>query len=76
MESNLFRPAGEPPIKLGRYRTLSPTAGVRVSPLVLGGLSLGSKWSNELGRMKKESSIQLLDAFYNADGNSIDTVSS
>lgn len=29
-------------------RVLSPTAGIRVSPLCLGGMSLGEKWAGEL----------------------------
>lgn len=36
--------APEPPTELGRYRILSSTAGVRVSPLCLGALSIGSAW--------------------------------
>jgi aryl-alcohol dehydrogenase-like predicted oxidoreductase len=55
-----------PPTKLGRYRVLSPNAGVRVSPLQLGAMSLGDKWSSQLGSMDKESSFKLLDAFYDA----------
>lgn len=35
-----------PPAKspLGRYRLLSPTAGVRVSPLCLGAMNFGNGW--------------------------------
>ncbi|KAH8112128.1 aryl-alcohol dehydrogenase [NADP+] [Phellopilus nigrolimitatus] len=59
---------------LGRYRVLSPLAGVRVSPLQLGAMSIGDKWAEYgLGSMDKESSFKLLDAFYNAGGNFIDT---
>jgi len=72
--SSLFTPAPEPPTRLGRYRLLSPSAGVRVSPLVLGGMSLGSGWTQfGMGHMDKESSFRLLDAFYEAGGNFIDT---
>lgn len=70
--STVFAPAAEPPTKLGRYRALAPTAGIHVSPLVLGGLSIGSKWA-ELGSMDRESSFKLLDAFFDAGGNFIDT---
>ena len=35
------QPAPEPPTKLGVYRLLSPRAGVRVSPICLGGMSIG-----------------------------------
>jgi aryl-alcohol dehydrogenase-like predicted oxidoreductase len=69
----MFQPAADPPTNLGRYRALSPSAGVHVSPLVLGGMSLGSKWSSGMGHMDKEASFKLLDAFYNAGGNFIDT---
>jgi hypothetical protein len=39
-----FAPAPEPPTELGRYRVLSSIAGVRVAPLILGGMSLGDSW--------------------------------
>jgi aryl-alcohol dehydrogenase-like predicted oxidoreductase len=60
--------------KLGRYRVLAPRAGVRVSPLCLGGLSLGDAWATQgFGAMDTASSIKLLDAFFDAGGNFIDT---
>ncbi|OAP62503.1 hypothetical protein AYL99_04708 [Fonsecaea erecta] len=71
--SDLFAAAPEPPTELGRYRVLSPTAGVRVSPLCLGAMSLGDAWSKDLGRMNKEQSFKLLDAYFEAGGNFIDT---
>ncbi len=43
--SDFFKPAPEPPTELGRYRVLSSTAGVRVSPLCLGAMSIGDAWS-------------------------------
>ncbi|UKZ76755.1 Putative aryl-alcohol dehydrogenase aad14 [Trichoderma virens FT-333] len=64
---------GEPVSELNRYRVLSPTAGVRVSPLALGAMSIGDSWSDWMGSMDKESSFKLLDAFYDAGGNFIDT---
>ena len=56
----------QPPIsKLARYRTLSPLAGVRVSPIQLGAMSIGDKWSERgFGSMDKESSFKLLDAYF------------
>ncbi|KAE8343170.1 hypothetical protein BDV24DRAFT_172935 [Aspergillus arachidicola] len=66
-------PAPEPPTELGRYRILSSTAGIRVSPLQLGGMSIGEKWNSMLGSMDKESSFKLLDAYFEAGGNFIDT---
>ncbi|KAF2009080.1 aryl-alcohol dehydrogenase [Aaosphaeria arxii CBS 175.79] len=71
--STTFQPAPEPPTELGRYRVLSETAGVRVSPLCLGGMSIGSSWTGLLGTMDKEQSFKLLDAFYERGGNFIDT---
>jgi len=63
-----------PPTKLGRYRTLSPLAGVRVSALQLGAMSIGDKWHEfGFGSMDKESSFKLLDAYFDAGGNFIDT---
>jgi hypothetical protein len=56
----------QPPIsKLARYRTLSPLAGVRVSPIQLGAMSIGNKWHElGMGSMDKESSFKLLDAYF------------
>ncbi|THH08797.1 hypothetical protein EW146_g8878 [Bondarzewia mesenterica] len=66
--------APEPPTPLGRYRVLSPLAGVRVSPLQLGAMSIGDKWGSiGMGAMNKESSFKLLDAYFDAGGNFIDT---
>ncbi|CAA7268843.1 unnamed protein product [Cyclocybe aegerita] len=63
-----------PKTKLGRYRLLSPTAGVHVSPLQLGGGNIGDKWAAlGMGSMDKESSFRLLDAYYDNGGNFIDT---
>jgi aryl-alcohol dehydrogenase-like predicted oxidoreductase len=69
----LFKAAPEPATPLGRYRVLSSTAGIRVSPLQLGAMSIGDAWSNSLGSMSKEQSFALLDAFVAAGGNFIDT---
>ncbi|KAK0449006.1 Aldo/keto reductase [Desarmillaria tabescens] len=69
---SLFQPASDPPTKLGIYRVLSSRAGVRVSPLVLGAMSIGDKW-RALGSMNKESSFKLLDAYFDMGGNFIDT---
>lgn len=71
--SQLFMPAPEPPTELGRYRILSSTAGVRVSPLQLGAMNIGDAWSENMGKMDKESSFKLLDAYFEAGGNFIDT---
>ncbi|KAJ7166019.1 Aldo/keto reductase [Mycena filopes] len=66
--------APPPATKLGIYRTLSPLAGIHVSPLQLGAMSIGNKWdSMGMGDMDKESSFKLLDAYFDAGGNFIDT---
>ncbi|KIV95402.1 hypothetical protein PV10_03066 [Exophiala mesophila] len=70
---DLFQPAPPPPTELGRYQILSKTAGIRVSPLCLGAMSIGSAWSGFMGSMNKEDSFKLLDAFVEAGGNFIDT---
>ncbi|KAG6907190.1 hypothetical protein DXG01_010033 [Tephrocybe rancida] len=70
---SFFAPAPPPPTKLGIYRQLSTNAGVHVSPLALGAMSIGDKWANVMGVMDRESSYNLLDAYYNAGGNFIDT---
>ena len=71
---SIFTPAPEPPTKLGRHRQLSPLAGIHVSPICLGAMSIGDKWGNiGMGAMNKENSFKLLDAFYDAGGNFIDT---
>lgn len=69
----IFGAPPEPATPLGRYRVLSSTAGIRVSPLQLGGMSIGDAWSKFMGSMNKEQSFALLDAFVAAGGNFIDT---
>ncbi|KAJ5177654.1 uncharacterized protein N7500_000353 [Penicillium coprophilum] len=70
---DIWEPAPEPPTELGRYRVLSSTAGIRVSPLQLGAMSIGNAWAESMGSMSKEESFKLLDAFQEAGGNFIDT---
>jgi aryl-alcohol dehydrogenase-like predicted oxidoreductase len=71
--TSVFSPAPEPPSELGRMRILSKTAGVRVSPLCLGAMSIGQAWKDGMGSMTKEQSFALLDAFVEQGGNFIDT---
>jgi aryl-alcohol dehydrogenase-like predicted oxidoreductase len=71
--TEIFPPAPEPETDLGRYRILSSTAGIRVSPLQLGAMSIGESWSSVMGSMTKEQSFKLLDYFFEAGGNFIDT---
>ena len=71
--ATFFAPAPEPPTKLGRYQILSSTAGVRVSPLQLGGMSIGQGWTSFLGVIEKRQAFDLLDAYVARGGNFIDT---
>lgn len=71
--SHMFDMTPEPKTALGRHRVLSPTAGIRVSPLTLGAMSIGDAWGGLMGAMDQESSFKLLDAFVEAGGNFIDT---
>ncbi|KZO93379.1 putative AAD14-putative aryl-alcohol reductase [Calocera viscosa TUFC12733] len=69
-----FIPVPPPTTKLGEYRLLSPSCGLRVSPLCLGGMSLGDAWTSILGGgIPKEKAFELLNAYYEAGGNFIDT---
>ncbi|KAF9523565.1 Aldo/keto reductase [Crepidotus variabilis] len=71
---SFFTPVSEPATKLGRYRVLSPHAGVHVSPLALGAMNIGDQWDKiGMGSMSKEDSFKLLDAYYDKGGNFIDT---
>lgn len=72
--TSYWAPAPPPKTKLGQYRKLSPTAGVHLSPIALGAMSIGDKWEKAgMGSMDKEQSFKLLDAYYDAGGNFIDT---
>ncbi|OCH91298.1 Aldo/keto reductase [Obba rivulosa] len=76
LSSAFFSVPPPPPTKLGIHRQLSQLAGIHVSPICLGGMNIGDKWSSSgLGGMNKENSFKLLDAFYEAGGNFIDTAS-
>lgn len=66
-------PAPAPKTPLGRHVVLSSTAGVRVSPLILGGMSIGNSWAAFMGSMDKPQAFALLDAYFDAGGNFIDT---
>jgi aryl-alcohol dehydrogenase-like predicted oxidoreductase len=69
-----FPPVPIPESGLARYRVLSPNAGVHVSPICLGAMSIGNKWDG-MGEMSKESSFKLLDTYFDNGGNFIDTAS-
>ncbi|KAJ3813807.1 aryl-alcohol dehydrogenase [NADP+] [Lentinula lateritia] len=70
---SIWQPVSDPPTKLGVYRTLSSRAGVRVSPICLGAMSIGDQWNDIMGSMDKEASVKLLDAYFDMGGNFIDT---
>ncbi|WWD20886.1 hypothetical protein CI109_105363 [Kwoniella shandongensis] len=71
--ATVFQMAPEPKTELARYRVLSPTAGVRVSPLCLGAMSLGDQWTGFMGgSLDLKQSFEFLDYFYQAGGNFID----
>ncbi|KAK5624939.1 hypothetical protein RRF57_000655 [Xylaria bambusicola] len=71
-----FLPTAPPPKSpLARYRILSPTASVRLSPLCLGSMNFGDAWKENMGACDKDTVNQILDFFYDQGGNFIDTSS-
>ncbi|EMD38809.1 hypothetical protein CERSUDRAFT_81624 [Gelatoporia subvermispora B] len=67
----------DPPTKLGRHRQLSKLTGLHVSPICLGGASLGEAAATlGFGATDREQSFALLDAYYDGGGNFIDTANS
>lgn len=69
----MFAPAPPPPTRLGYYRKLASRASIHVSPIILGGMSIGDQWNAGMGSMNKEASFRLLDAYFDGGGNFIDT---
>lgn len=69
-------PFGDPPKAkslLDFQRVLSPTAGIRVSPLCLGAMNFGDAWVDLMGKCDKKTVFEILDYFYEQGGNFIDT---
>jgi hypothetical protein len=64
-------PPPKPQTSTGYHRIPSPTAAVKVSPIALGGISIGSAWSELFGQ--NEDLFTLLDTFFSLGGNFIDT---
>lgn len=62
-----------PKSALARYRLLSPTASVRVSPLCLGSMNFGEAWKGFMGACDQKTTESILDFFYDNGGNFIDT---
>ncbi|RHZ43326.1 aldo/keto reductase [Aspergillus thermomutatus] len=71
--ASVFQFAPKPASLLGYHRVLSPSAGIKVSPLCLGAMNFGTAWKDFMGECDKEQSFKLLDAFYDLGGNFIDT---
>lgn len=70
----LFPPQDQPQTELARYRLLSPTAAIRVSPFAIGAMSIGDQWTGFMaGAMGQKESEEYLDVYYKAGGNFIDT---
>lgn len=74
MSINIALPMA-PPAKspLARYRLLSPTASLRVSPFCMGGMSFGDAWAEYMGGTDQETVEKILDHYYSQGGNFIDT---
>jgi hypothetical protein len=70
---SLFSEPPKPKSLLDFHRILSPTAGVRVSPLCLGAMNFGNAWESGMGKCDKETSFAILDFFYEQGGNFVDT---
>ncbi|KAF7194135.1 Norsolorinic acid reductase A [Pseudocercospora fuligena] len=68
-----FPPPPKPKSILDYHRVLSPTAGIRVSPLCLGAMNFGDAWKGWMGECNKETVFEILDYFYEKGGNFIDT---
>ena len=68
-----FTQAPKPKTNLGYHRILSPSAGLRVSPLCLGAMNFGDAWKGFMGECDKETTFGILDHFYENGGNFIDT---
>jgi aryl-alcohol dehydrogenase-like predicted oxidoreductase len=68
---SFFASPPKPSSALGYHRILSPTASVKVSPISLGGISIGSSWGEVFG--ENEDPFTLLDAYFSLGGNFIDT---
>ena len=68
---SIFASPPKPTNPLAYHRVLSPTASVKVSPICLGGISIGSSWSGVFG--KNEDPFTLMDSLFSLGGNFIDT---
>ncbi|KAK3390986.1 norsolorinic acid reductase [Podospora didyma] len=71
--SSVLPMAPPPQSPLARYRLLSPSAAVRVSPLCLGAMNFGNAWKEYMGECDQATTENILDFFYENGGNFIDT---
>jgi len=62
-----------PKTLLARHRQIPPAASVRVSPLCLGAMTFGQAGAAIQGSTTEAESTAILDSFYQAGGNFIDT---
>lgn len=58
---------------MSAHRQLAPSASVRVSPLCLGAMTFGDSMQHRYGEITKDTAFKMLDAFFAAGGNFIDT---
>ncbi|KAH8688258.1 NADP-dependent oxidoreductase domain-containing protein [Ilyonectria robusta] len=65
--------APPPKSALARYRLLSPSAAVRVSPLCLGTMNFGDAWKGYMGECDQATTESILDFYYDQVGNFLDT---
>lgn len=62
--------------RLSQHCILAPNAGLRVSPLQLGSTGVGDNGNSRMGNtIDRDTAFALLDAFFEAGGNFIDTTS-
>ena len=62
--------------RLSRYRQLSPSAAIFVSPLCLGTMNFGNKYKAMFGECSKDTVFGILDHYFEQGGNFIDTANS
>ncbi|CAI6342126.1 unnamed protein product [Periconia digitata] len=73
--STIFGPPQEAKSLLDFHSILSPSAGIRVSPLCLGAMNFGNAWEEGMGKCDKETAFEMMDFFWEKGGNFIDTSS-
>ena len=66
----------QPKGPLERYRLLSPSASLRVSPLCLGTMNFGNAWKGQFGVCDQKNTEEILDYFYEHGGKYVSCWSS